>query len=479
VSQPRRFFQKRGTLVTSIARYFLAAMAAMSLLAVPSLAAPIIISAVESGTALNANVARYTGETYAHPNEGAAYTVPTLGEDVTVYTNRLHEYNAPAGYYDIPTLGLAGAEIVQIANENRDVANYTLTTTLSQAADVYLFMDFRVPQPSWLVSDGWQFLNLVTGIDEDGNGVGPGASVQNNFWIWKKGNVPAGTVVTRQRGASGNNMYGVAVLPAGAGPSELPFPTPGNFGVIDIGAIGGRAEPGALGGIEIGGGANNVNGTNLPPVLLTSLTGHPFTIALDNLDRNGVATGGLDWRDRGDAPSTGGTSAISIPLLRLAEDHVKNNLGILHMTLGQLPAGIYEMTAYTMDVENSQSERIQILVDNGNGSGYVDTGAVSSAVFPTPPGAASPFNPGGSGESFVYPDLIAGNIVPNTFATTFTFTADGVNNVQVLFDGTLATDREVPLAGLSINYVPEPASVLLVLMVVAFGALRLFVRRFR
>ena len=463
----------------STGRVFSVALAAIVLFVAPSFGAPIIISAVESGTGINAAVAKFTGETYAHPNEGAGYTVPTLAEDVTTYTNRLHEYNSPAGYYDISTLGLSGAEIVQIANENRDVADYTLTVSTSQASDVYVFMDFRVPQPSWLVSDGWQFLNLVTGVDEGGDGVGPGANVQNNFWIWKKNNVPAGTVVTRQRGASGNNMYGVAVMPVGAGPGDLAFPTPGNFGVIDIGALGGRAEPGALTGLEVGGGANNVNGTNLAPVALVSATGHPFTLAIDNLDRNGVATGGLDWRDRGDAPSTGGTSAISIPLLRLAEDHVKNNLGILHMTLGQLPAGTYEVTAYTMDVENSQSERIQILVDNGSGSGYVDTGVLGSALFPTPPGATAPFNPGGSGELFVYPDLIAGNTVPGTFASTFAFTADGVNSVQILLDGTLAADRELPLSGLSINYtpIPEPASVTLVLIGLGSLAMARLVRR--
>ena len=35
---------------------------------------------------------------------------------------------------------------------------------------------------------------------------------------------------------------------------------------------------------------------------------------------------------------------------------------------------------------------------------------------------------------------------------TFNFTADGVNDVSILFDGRMATDKEVPLNGLNIQF---------------------------
>ncbi|MCP3690628.1 MAG: hypothetical protein GY917_00425, partial [Planctomycetaceae bacterium] len=124
-----------------------------------------------------------------------------------------------------------------------------------------------------------------------------------------------------------NQELSVAVIPAGT-----------NFALLDIGATGGRPEPGALGAVQVGAAANGQNGLNLPPTLLTSETGVPFTIAIDNVSPEGIAVGGLDWRDRGDGPGT--------PETLLIEDLVKNNAGMVRVSLAGLPAGDYDVVSY-------------------------------------------------------------------------------------------------------------------------------------
>ncbi len=202
-------------------------------------AAPLITGAVESGTGLDPVLAQYTGQTFNHPNEGNNFTVPLLGEDVTAYTDRTHEYNGDTrGQFNMAQLGLTGAEYVMIANDNRGVSNYRLDVTVSATVDAYVFMDTRNTQPAWLVNNGFVDTRKDLGIDESGNGVGPGASIENRFNIWHKPNVPAGTFSTYERGGTGNNMYGVAVLAPGLGPKfdppqTAPF-TAGNVGLLDV-----------------------------------------------------------------------------------------------------------------------------------------------------------------------------------------------------------------------------------------------------
>ena len=204
------------------------------------------------------------------------------------------------------------------------------------------------------------------------------------------------------------------------------------YALIDIGATGGQVEPGAVGGVEHGAGPNNTNGAALAEVTLTSDTGDDFTIAIDNLDPSGAAVGALDWRDRGNAPAT--------PLAFLAEDFVKNNEGMIHVTLGSLPAGTYNVISYHLDPTNSQCPNIRILVTDANGVA-VDTNARGDASFATIPQVAG---------------LTTGLV--DSKGARFQVTSNGVDLVMIYFDGVAdPVDDEVPFNGLWITQAPVEA----------------------
>jgi hypothetical protein len=209
------------------------------------------------------------------------------------------------------------------------------------------------------------------------------------------------------------------------------------FAIIDIGAMNARPEPGAVSDMEIGAGVHNTNLVDLFPTPLVSDTGVDFSIAIDNLDSTGVPWGGLDWRDRGDGPAQ--------PLVLLAEDHVKNNLGMVHVTLTDLPAGTYNVTSYHIDADNSQCEAIRILVTDAMGA-VRDTGVIGDASFPDHPNNTNIPNAGGLTTALV-----------DQHGARFAITSDGTNPVSIWFDGTLAPlDDEVPLAGLWLTTASPP-----------------------
>jgi len=402
-------------------------------------ATPLITAVAESGTGLDSASAHFTGQTFTHEREGANFTVPLLGEDVTAYTDRLHEYNGDTqGQLNMAQLGLVGAEYVMIANDNRGLGDYRLDVTVSALVDVYVFMDTRVTQPAWLSVGGFVDTRKNLGIDEDGNGVGPGSSIQNRFNIWHKATVPAGTFSTYERGGTAtNNMYGVAVLSPGVGPvfeppQTAPF-TPGNVALLDIAPSTGRLEPNAL---AVGTAANNANGSNFPKTSFASPKGFNFSVAIDNLDQTGTAVGGIDWRDRGNGFAA--DPPYDNALVRLGEDFVKNDAGVIRVTLSDLPAGLYNTTSFHVDSDNTQCEAIRISVDTGDGRGFVDAGVTGTA------------NVRWGGVD----GLSTAKMVAN--GRTFAFTADGLHDVLILFDGRAAADTELPLSGLNIQMVPEP-----------------------
>jgi hypothetical protein len=220
--------------------------------------------------------------------------------------------------------------------------------------------------------------------------------------------------------------------------------------VVDIGPLGQRIQSGHIGVIGPANNTDNVDGLGVID------TGAGFiSVMIDDTNAAGADVGGIDWRDRGNS------SNGAADLVMLGEDFVKNNLGIIRLTLFGLPAGLYEMTSYHLDADFDQAEQINIMVNTGEG--FVDTEAMASADFLI------------GGVNSLTTDNILGT------SATFSFLANGADNVTILFDSSQSPDDEVPLNGFRLNFqgvqIPEPATATLGLM--AIGALATRVRRRR
>ncbi len=206
-------------------------------------------------------------------------------------------------------------------------------------------------------------------------------------------------------------------------------PSGESFALIDIGATGGRAETGSVNNRTVGAGADPANGLTLAPVTLTADTGADFTLAVDNLDPDGNPVGSIDWRDRGDSPG--------LPLNRLLEDFVKNNAGMIRVSLGQLPAGTYDVISYHVDAANSQTDQIHILVTDAHGTA-VDTTITGNASWP-----GHPNNTGAPTVNGLKPGLTGAR------QAHFQVTSDGSSDVLIYFDSrSTPVDTELPLCGL-------------------------------
>jgi len=202
-----------------------------------------------------------------------------------------------------------------------------------------------------------------------------------------------------------------------------PVPAPGvPYTLLDIGPSGQRVETVFGAAIAIGTAGNGNNGPEFPPTSFTSDTGDSFTVAIDDTNTSGNDQGRIDWRDRGDS-SNGGQA-----LVKLGEDFIKNNSGIIRLTLGGLEPGLYIATSYHIDPNYDQSGQIQVWVDNG--MGFENTGAVGN----------SDINIGGVNN-------LTTAVVEGTSAL-FGFVANGINDVAIVFNGRPHSDDETPLNGL-------------------------------
>lgn len=249
--------------------------------------------------------------------------------------------------------------------------------------------------------------NVTASVGPDGSGttvVSPGGATT--------------TYVLKAKGSGREETAQVSILVQPAGQ---------RFALLDIGALGGQVEPGATGDGQVGAAAAGTNGTNLEAddaIALVSETGDAFSVAIDNLDPEELDVGGLDWRDRGNANT-------EEPLAALGEDLVKNNAGMIRVTLDGLPAGTYNIMSYHLDPDFSQCEEIGILVSDAAGEAR-ETGITGSAfVEGAIPGVAG---------------LTAG--LMNEHVAIFSITATGEDPVRIYFDGQGASDTEVPLNGL-------------------------------
>ena len=226
-----------------------------------------------------------------------------------------------------------------------------------------------------------------------------------------------------------------------------------DYALIDLGSTAQRLEPGAL--ALPGAPAAGANNTNLLNANLLSDTGDAFTVSVSNLDQNGAATGGIDWRDRGDSPNA------AQPLVQLAEDLVKNNQGVIRVTLGDLAAGLYRIESYHLDPLVDQSGNIGVYVTDADGTN----------VLQALNGNAD-YNLGGNLAN------LTTDAVLNS-ASAFFVRSNGVDDVVLIFDGRAFTaDLETPLNGLRIQSitataVPEPAAAATALL----GLAALLIRR--
>lgn len=229
-----------------------------------AVAAPIIGTLVENNRDLTRPAAVVSSALYPSPSGTSA----DLQDEAFVHANRTHEYTAVRTNPSTGVLStdathelqpfpsyLVGLEYIQVSNENRSVANYSLDVTLTEPAIAYLFLDNRLNGPlsnvsslsttdpvlggplQWVIDDGWERVNTgfmpggqadYLGIDEGvtvasedlrnhtstGLVGGSGNGLNNFFAIYTK-QFAAGTHIgfTKQLGIGGGNMYGVAVAP--------------------------------------------------------------------------------------------------------------------------------------------------------------------------------------------------------------------------------------------------------------------------
>ena len=373
-----------------------------------------------------------------------------LDEDVDAFTDRTHEWNGAVGQPTIAGLGLVGGDYVKFANDDRSVADLQAAITLDQPSDLYVFIDTRITAANVsniLNGNPFANVNLDIGVDEGGNGVGPGAGINRNSNVFRLTNVD-GTVLLGAQGQGGTNMYGVAAVPT----TFTPGP-PGAFDImVDIGLDGHRVQTGHIpvagASVDPYGTNPSPDGVNLDPmqVLVDNLA---FRLAIDNTDQSGAQVGRIDWRDRGDSANGGDD------LVMLGEDFIKNNGGIIRLTFLDLVAGDYEMTSFHLDADNDQAEAIAVFVDAG--LGFEDLGVLASADFSI-----------GGVDNLSIDDLLAAS-------ASFSFTADGISPVVVVFDARQGGDTELPLSGFNLVYtpIPEPAT----LALAAMGLLGLARRR--
>jgi hypothetical protein len=161
-----------------------------------------------------------------------------------MFVDRNHQWNGATTSIPIPPY-LLGGEYIMSGNDNRDNGEYRLEITISEESFVYMLVDDRLgetqngnppnypdwmgdrsgdglPDMAWLAEQGWEPVKSGlnrhanpdwpdhVGADEGGDGVGPGAGINQWSSIYVK-RIPAGTFSIFAPDNTGQNMYGVVV----------------------------------------------------------------------------------------------------------------------------------------------------------------------------------------------------------------------------------------------------------------------------
>ena len=204
-------------------------------------------------------------KTIAITEEGLDGDAATLidgpfGEDALTYSDRTHQHNG-AAFNDDGVLDTAGAHIVPLpsylvgssyyrfANNARDNAGYVGNLTSDVECYWYLLIDNRLDGPNgvrkegnantedailggtlqWVLDGGWERVNTgispngqadYTGLDEGGDGEGPGLGLNQFFGVWVLP-APSTSVTVNSNGIGGSNMLSVVVSQVGPVPPEI------------------------------------------------------------------------------------------------------------------------------------------------------------------------------------------------------------------------------------------------------------------
>ena len=182
-------------------------MALSRVLALTACALALVLPAGVADAALISEVEYVAGN-----NTPPELSVGGFGEWVLAFTDRDHRWMGASGEPSVAELGLAGADYILTANDDRAISQDSVAyrVTFAEDVEVYLFLDLRVnngnPLP-WMSDLGFTRSPHEIGVDEGGTG-----SVNRNSSILVA-ELAAGTYEFFGQDQGGTNNYGIVAVP--------------------------------------------------------------------------------------------------------------------------------------------------------------------------------------------------------------------------------------------------------------------------
>ncbi len=169
--------------------------------------------------------------------EGASVETGAFGEDALMFTDRTHDWNSQPGNPTIAELGLAGADYIRLANDDKNISDFQVDISMEDGLkDIYVLIDNRNDQ-----SDIFDILNgnafadtgIDIGADEGGNG-----DINNVSSLFVLSGFD-GTFLSLGPNNHGGNHYGIIVARA-ADLNAVPEPTTAVLGLLGLAAVAAR-----------------------------------------------------------------------------------------------------------------------------------------------------------------------------------------------------------------------------------------------